>query len=153
EARLQLQRELHLLADKAFHAEQYAGDVTSGPGLACNQAEADWISEQGADDRYRAGQRSCGDDRGSNRGKDHVWRTCNELSGKCGELIHLAFGIAVVDLDVLAIDIAEFLQTALKGDDRRIDLSCHSAEDRDALAFRGILGARRQRRRSHASQQ
>lgn len=76
-----------------------------------------------------------------------------EFARKRRELIQFAIGIAIFEIDVVAVDVAELLHAQLEGDNRRIDLSRNAAENRDPRALGGILPARGDRHPSHGPKQ
>ena len=97
-------------ADLRVH-ERDAGDVAAGPGQAGDESVADGISRQRHHDRSRwsgAHGRAGGC---RHVGHDDVALELDEPGGQTGQLVRGLSGIAPVDDDVLAFDVAELAQS------------------------------------------
>src|SRR5262249_22141411 len=103
-------------------------------------------------DRSRRGRRfgsDCCNDAG-NRNRAHL--TTDQIGGQCRQSVVLALREAVLDRQVLALDIADFLEPLAKGHHTVISHSRLTAEPPDSR-HGCLLCARRERPRSRAAEQ
>jgi hypothetical protein len=135
------------------------GDVSARPSQARNQAGLDWIVAHDHDHRNIEQSRAlCAcrrflDDRGeiAAERKDHVGLEAYQFIRELGNARVVSRGIAVLEADGLAIDVAECFETAnARINHREIGLGKEEdANARDALC---LLRARRERPcRRHAA--
>ena len=99
--------------------ERVAGDVAARPREARNEAKPHGIADIGYDDRYRirCGCLLRGEGARDRVRHDDIDLEPNELGRECGKTIVLTFCKAILDDDVLAIDVTQVAKSRSKGID------------------------------------
>ena len=94
------------------HASEHdAGDIPAGSSQAGSQPQIDRIlTTDDEDDSNRLGRRLGGPNRGGTARDDDVDVTLDELGRERWEPFDAAFGVASLDLQVPALDVAQVLQ-------------------------------------------
>src|SRR5262245_7194636 len=131
-----------------------AGRVAARPSKALDQAKSHRVLTAGEYDRYRRGRRF-GRERsdGSARRGDDSHATADEISHERGHALEAAVEPMVLDLHVLTLDVADFLEAFSK-----LSTNVHGAYRRTGAnesnhRHRRLLCARRERPRGRATEQ
>jgi hypothetical protein len=88
-----------------------AGEVAIRPSQAGDEAGCDRVTDASEDDRDRRGGILRGQRRCRGDGRDHINLAADEIRGQSGQPIVIALRPAVFDRDVLALDVAGFVQS------------------------------------------
>ena len=137
-----LLEELELLgADLGGELLAEAGDIAPGPSQAGDEPRLHGIGGVDHDDRDRR-RRSLGRERGRLGGRDdHVHLLPHEVGGHLGEALPVSLGPAVLDDDVLALDMPELFQAVGKHrDDVSSSHRVRGHQYPDAVSLRRRLG-------------
>jgi hypothetical protein len=122
-----------------------AGQIAGRPRETCDQAKPDRIIGDDENDRDRRG-RILGRERGgTGRCDDHSDPSARQVGGQRRQSIELILGPAVFDRDVLAFDIACFLEALAKPPHEVRDSISRSGIEKPNHRHRRLLRARRQR--------
>ncbi|HEY2247729.1 MAG TPA: hypothetical protein VGH70_09820 [Bradyrhizobium sp.] len=120
-----------------------AGDIAAGVIEVCYKSDLHGIAGGGEHHGNGVGSLFRGDI-GRRIGDDHRDLVVDEIGGQRRQPAVIAFGPAVFDGDVLAVDKAAFLQALAEGRDLRLIFFCRRAVDQTNYGHR-LLGARHER--------
>ena len=109
--RNQLAQKLQALGPERVRDHRYAGQVTARPIKAGNEAASHWIATGGEDDRHSRGDHPQGADRNiGGTCEDHRHFALHQVGRQFREAIKLTIRPAEFDRNILAVDVASFVE-------------------------------------------
>src|SRR5262245_56353535 len=119
ECRHDLWKALQALPSEHPDADGQPGDVALGTRETFDESEFHGTVYSYKDDRYRTGHLLRREGRGCSRRQDDVDRAVHQFLGKLRQLIETSLREAIVDDDVLALDVPPLAEALLKRLDER----------------------------------
>src|SRR5262249_50883212 len=107
--------DVDLFAWQAFDLAQNPCHVTTGTGIARDQAQLYWIVQYGGHNRDGCSCLSGSNGRRRIEGWDQVRLQLHKLRGKRRPAGGISVGVPCGDFDVLSLDVAELAQAVQKG--------------------------------------
>src|SRR5262249_49753238 len=149
----QLLRQVQLLCHQLRGEEVHAGNITTRPIQACNEAKSDWVRSHYKHDRNCCGRRLCHGCRNTAAAREyHVHLTLHQIGSERWQKVELSARPAVFDRDIPALHIAAFAETFMECAHKMGKRVGRLAADKADHRHRRLLRRRRERASRRAAE-
>src|SRR5262245_62065971 len=140
-----------LLCPKLRRNEGDTGDVAARPVETGDEAELNRVAAGYEDDRDRRSRRLGYNCRGDVMRSDHRHLTAYQIGCEVGQSLDLVLRPAILDHDILALDVAGFTNPLPEGGQITCTIGKRRTAEETDHRHRRLLRARRERPRGHAA--